>query len=106
MSPRHQTSSGSCRPRSASAASSAGRLLWTSDMTATRKGSDEGHGPPLWAARAAGERELLKDGIRYAAPVREGPVEQEVGAAAQDRRIDVADPPLPALDAPVAHGRV
>ena len=38
MSPRHQTWSGSWLPTSASTACSAGRLLWMSEMTATRMG--------------------------------------------------------------------
>src|SRR5687767_8263210 len=114
-SPRHQTCSGSWLPTSASTAFRAGRLLWMSEMTATRMGDLFGHRhrtesaatPPggdavfhdaqvLWAAWPAVEREPLEHGVRLSSLVAELSVEQEERAVAHHRGVYVVDrPPAP-----------
>src|SRR4051812_49311873 len=111
MSPRHQTSSGSWPPTSASTASSAGRLLWMSDMTATRTGDQiltypSAGGRKLRAAWPAAEREFFQHLVGHAAAVAECAVEQEESAVAEHGGVDVVDPPPAPPDADVVDGGI
>src|SRR5437773_4967420 len=108
---------------SASTASSAGRLLWMSEMIATRMGGiladRSAGGAPAGryarrvqarassgASRSAVQRKPLEHLIGDPACVAERAVQKEEGPVAEHRRVDVVDRPPSSLDGDVVHGRV